>query len=142
MRSGRVIELPTRHIFGANMLKRVIAQQGFHEVDRGGYKSDVLRIIPGSVPEEVLREFYIVFIGRVEESIAKVEDVRRVAEVQYDLLLSPFGEFNQIGSSGPIIELGVHLLYGPVHHKPEYRSRASPRDCGAYKPSHFVPHSA
>lgn len=141
MKNGRVVHLPTQHAFGANTLKRIEAQQGFHDVDRGGYTSDALRVLPGSVPEEVMERLYVVWIDRGKERIAKVEKVRRVAESEYDLLLGPFGEFEQTGPGGPIIDVGVHLLLGPVHHKPEYRARTGSMDRGSYKPHHFTPHS-
>ncbi len=140
MKHGQVIPLATQQAFGTNMLKRIVAHQGFHTVDRDRNTSDALRVVlsDSGLGHELL-SMCVVFIDMADEYIASVVHVVLIDQHTRDLLLSPFGEFNQTGTRGPIIQPGVHLLFGPVHAQPEFRVREDYSSSWSYRPRHVLP---
>lgn len=143
MKSGRVVPLCTQHAFGARVLQRIVAHQGFHTVERDGYTGDALRVILSDqgLGHELL-QMYVVFIDFEEHYIAKVECVTVSGEFERDLLLGPFGEFNQTGPGGSIVQPGVHMLFGAIHTRPEFRVRKEYQLTWSYRPRHVLPRPA
>lgn len=136
MRNARVTRLGDRERYAYNILSRIVAVQGYHQVDRLGYKSNALRVQPGTVPEEELKNLRVVFLEETRAWIARVQEVKRVSDAAFDLYLSPFRTFLQSGYDR-ITDHGTHLLYGQgaIHSKPPYVSRTGIFHRGSYKPS-------
>lgn len=135
MKEGKVVQLFGRGVNAKGILRRLIGQQGFHLVDRGGYQGNVLRIMHGTVPNSILLQMYVVFIDTQHSYIAKVEEVRPVGDKSSarDLVLGPFGDFNQTGVNA-VTKHGVHVLYGPVNRGLNNYPRPDPNDHGSWKP--------
>lgn len=135
MKDGKVVQLFGRGANAKAILRRLIGQQGFHFVERGGYQSNVLRIMHGTVQDSMLLQMYVVFIDTQRGYIAKVEEVRPVGDKSYtrDLVLEPFGEFNQTGVNA-VTKHGVHILYGPVNRELLNHPRPDLNDHGSWKP--------
>jgi hypothetical protein len=144
MRTPHVIDLVSIRVFAQRTLNAIVAQQGFHVVVRAfGWKTNALRLIPGSVPNATLLQMYVVYVDWDGAYIAKPELVQPVdgQSNARDLLLGPFGEFKQTGVGGPINAHGVSLLVGSVYRLIPHRPRTGFSEGVSHVPS-FLPRSA
>lgn len=135
---GQRVDLETREPFARQWLRRLEGQQHFHVIDlRGGGSADVLRVLPGGVPTEVLARMRVVFVTRGEAYIARVGEVRPLGRA-CDLVLEAFKTLDETAEGLPEIkQFGIHVVFGSAFRDLPYIARSGLHDHPSWRPRYL-----